>query len=109
MSVNNSNADSSRSDRWSGPGVRSDAVERLTAAMVEDGAPEKAASSPARAAHAKPARCYARLSTPPSAVATRGAESARARDMKRRQSELLDEALMASFPASDPVSVAFVG
>jgi hypothetical protein len=29
-------------------------------------------------------------------------------DRKRRQSELLDEALMATFPASDPVSVAFV-
>lgn len=29
-------------------------------------------------------------------------------ERKRRQSDLLDEALMATFPASDPVSVAFV-
>lgn len=74
----------------------------------ESDAVRKAAGPQARKAHAELARRYARLSAIPSAFRGRRSADEKRSERKRRQSELLDEALMATFPASDPVSVAFV-
>lgn len=72
-------------------------------------AADTAASPPARRAHGELAWRYARLFRSLSAAPQRRPAEGRDEDRKRRQSKLLDDALMATFPASDPVSVAFVG
>ncbi|MDT9601051.1 hypothetical protein [Sphingosinicella rhizophila] len=83
-------------------------------AREERNAADKAAGVEAREAHQELARLYAGLSEAgtdrwkrPVEARARAARRGPARSRKR-QDALLDEALMGTFPASDPVSVAFI-
>jgi hypothetical protein len=93
----------------SAPSSESDAAYFRRRSKEELAAADKAASPEARRAHSELARRYARLSPSLSAALQQRSAEGRDEDRKRRQSKLLDDALMATFPASDPVSVAFVG
>ena len=76
----------------------------------EEGRAAGAAAGPeARAAHAELAEHYARRSerrTPPSPVTRPGCGRSVAE--RKRLDDLLDEALLETFPASDPVSIVHV-
>ena len=83
-------------------------------AREERGAADRAAGVEAREAHEELARLYAGLSEAatdrrPRPVNARALAARRAPAPRRiRQDALLDEALRETFPASDPVSVAFI-
>lgn len=100
-----------RSPDWA---AESDARYFRRRAREERGAADKAAGVEARDAHEELAHLYAGLSE---AATDRRAPPVRARALaalqapsprRMRQDALLDEALMGTFPASDPVSVAFI-
>ncbi|HEV2747034.1 MAG TPA: hypothetical protein VGW34_07015 [Allosphingosinicella sp.] len=100
-----------RSRDWA---AESDAQYFRRRAREERSAADKAAGAEAYDAHRELARLYAGLSEAatdrqPRPVEARAPAARRARAPRRiRQDALLDEALMGTFPASDPVSVAFI-
>ena len=100
-----------RSPDWS---AETDAQYFRRRAREERAQADKAAGVEAREAHEELARLYAGLSEAATdrrsgRVKARALAARRAPAPRRiRQDALLDEALMGTFPASDPVSVAFI-